>query len=113
MGDAVQALKVDQATGVWAVRSKSATVYYLDLDRRMLLREPGPGSPRGPFDGTWVHLVRVSSRLGVGTVVVGERHLYDLDPDPGGPGDYRWWLQRTATSIEPVAPEARPAGEPD
>lgn len=36
------------ATGVWAVRSTSTTVYYLDLDRRRLLRLRGGvgGQPR-------------------------------------------------------------------
>lgn len=110
MNNSVHQLDVNHAEGVWLVRSTSQTLYFLDLDRRLLLRQPGPYSPRGPFDGVWVHLVRVSSALGVGAVVVGQRHMYDLDPDPGGPGEYRWWLQRTATSIESVAPEDKPAG---
>lgn len=97
------------ATGRWAVRSASATVYYVDLDRRLVLRRPGPGSSRGPGDDRWVRLVQldvlVLDALGqvtlrpTATITVGRRHHYLLDPDPTG-GAYQWWIQRTVTRLE-------------
>lgn len=100
--------------GVWAVRSASSTVCYLDLDRRLLLRDRGPGSPALPFDGQWVPLVRIASQRGDYDVVrVGDRHEYLTDP--GGAGsddDYRWWIPRTCVAIEPVTAAQVPVGLP-
>lgn len=98
--------------GLWAVRSTSATVYFLDLDNQLLLRAPGPGSSTGPFDGIWVHLVSIESATDEGVVAVGRRHRYTMDPDPGGPGDLLWWIPRAVTAIDPVSPERRPDGRP-
>jgi hypothetical protein len=98
------------ATGTWAVRSASATVYYFDLDAGLLLRQPGEGSSRGPFDGVWVPLVSVEAPGENNVVQVGRRHRYTLDPDPGGRGDYIWWIQRTVTAIDPVTPGEKPSG---
>lgn len=115
-------------TGLWSLHSASATVYYVDLDRRLLLRQPGGGSPRGATDGRWVPLVKLE-RLVVPTdgrapylqpttaVAVGHRHHYLLDP--GGP-DHQWWIQRTVTRVELVTeadlpvplPERAPADDP-
>lgn len=96
-------LRTDER-GVWAVRSSSATVCYLDLDRRMLLRARGAGSPALPFDGVWVRLVRITSQRGdVGVVRVGDRHEYLTDPG-GAYSDYRWWVPRVCVAIERVAP---------
>lgn len=107
------------AGGVWVVRSSSPTQYFLDLTgaHPSLLRLPGPGSPTGPFDGCYLRLVRVRS-VGQdvpeesGVVVVGRRHLYDLDPDPGGRGDAIWWLARAVASIEEVSDGEQPIGGP-
>lgn len=108
-------LRVDEG-GVWAIHSTSATVAYLDLNRGLLLRHWGPGSPRFPHDGKFVPLVRVTSQSGdTGVIRVGDRHMYLTDP---GGQDYRYWIPRTCTSIEPVGddgvslarPDAGPAG---
>lgn len=110
----VETLRLD-AGGVWAVRSASATVYYVDLDRGMLLRQPGVGSSTGPYDGCWIRLLSVAqvdeTGMGeTGVIRVGRRHKYDMDP--GGLSPYRWWLQRAVTSIETVPASQRPAGRP-
>ncbi|MDQ0426025.1 hypothetical protein [Cellulomonas iranensis] len=68
--------------GLWAVRSTSATVCYLDLDRMRLYRDRGPGSPVFFYDGRWVPLVQVrSSRGDRGVVRVGDRHEFLTDPE--------------------------------
>lgn len=90
--------------GIWAVRSTSSTVCYLDLDRLLLLRDRGPGSQAFPFDGDWVPLVRIASQRGdFGVVRVGDRHEYLSDPGGiGSDDDYRWWIPRTCVAIERV-----------
>ncbi|MBN9328646.1 MAG: hypothetical protein J0I87_17250 [Cellulomonas sp.] len=80
------------------------------MDAGLLLRQPGELSATGPYDGVWVQLLNVSNLQETGVIQVGLRHRYDLDPDPGGPADFRWWVQRTATGIDPAAPEDRPVG---
>jgi hypothetical protein len=97
-----EALDLHAATGVWAVRSVSNTVYYVDLDRSLLLRLPGQGSTTGPYDGQWVQLVEVRGLDYVGQVRVGHRHRYLTDPVPNTPTPYRWWIQRTVTAIDQV-----------
>lgn len=103
-------LVLGSATGVWKVSSASATKYFLDLDARLMLRQPGELSATGPYDGVWVQLLKVNNLQETGVIRVGLRHRYDLDPDPGGAADFRWWVQRTATGIDPVAPADRPVG---
>jgi hypothetical protein len=94
-------LRLDEH-GMWAIRSTSPTVYYLDLDGRHLLRERGPGSARMPYDGLWVPLVEVTSLGGGGGVIrVGDRHKFLTDPE-GGSCDYRWSIPRTCVAITPV-----------
>ncbi|KRD43006.1 hypothetical protein ASE38_01590 [Cellulomonas sp. Root930] len=94
-------LDTRHALGTWAIRSASSTVYYLDLDRRLLLRTPGLGSSTGPHDDEWVALVDVDSLLGGGIIRVGERPRYFTDPD--APSDtYRWWVQRPVTRIDRI-----------
>jgi hypothetical protein len=106
-------LNIDEG-GLWAVRSTSRTVCYLDLDRSMLLRARGPGSPTFPFDGQWVPLVRIASQRGdVGVVRVGDRHEYLTDPDGAGGEQYRWWVPRVCVTIERVTADevlVTPAG---
>jgi len=110
----VEALVLIEQDGLWAVRSTSATVYYLDLGveprqtRARLLRVPGAASPRGPWDGCWLHLVSVESTEGWGAVRVGRRHRWTMDP--GGHDPYIWWIQRTVTAIERLDPIDRPPG---
>ncbi|RHA43781.1 hypothetical protein [Cellulomonas rhizosphaerae] len=100
----VEVLDLGAEHGTWTVHSLSATVYRLDLDDRLLRREPGPSSPRGPFDGEFVPLVSVRTVSSEGTqgdegvIRVGFRHLYLTDPQ-GGLADYRWWLQQVARRI--------------
>ncbi len=107
------------AGGVWLVRSSSATQYFVDLDSKLLLRAPGPGSPTGAYDGCWVPLVGIEALDlegrdpdgGWDPIKVGRRHIYHTDPRPDSPScPVRWWLQREAVSIELVSPDARPAG---
>lgn len=104
---AVESLSLHRG-GIWVVTSASETVYRLDLDRRLLRREPGPLSPHGPFDNEWVPLVRVEAlqadlRLVETTEIrVGRRHLYLTDPLGDAGAVYRWWLQRTAEHITPA-----------
>jgi len=106
-------LTVAGTKGVWAVRSESATVYYLDTYGERLLRAPGEGSTVGPYDGCWVALVSVESESGAGVIKVGDRHRWLTDPEPGA-RDYRWWVQRRCIAIEPVPAEDVPAGrEPE
>ena len=96
--------------GLWAVRSTSNTVCYLDLDHMLLLRDRGPGSPRFPYDGQWVPLVQVRSPLGdFGVVRVGHRHEFLTDPG-GGLQDYQWWIPRVCIAISPVDPADAPPG---
>ncbi|NKY38157.1 hypothetical protein [Cellulomonas septica] len=106
-------LDLRTASGLWLVLSSSQTIYRLDLDRHLLRREPGTGSSRDAFDDAWVPLVHVEVLVDGGrtavtsTITVGRRHLYLTDPMGGG-ADYRWWLQRTAERIAPVAAGAPP-----
>jgi hypothetical protein len=86
--------------GIWAVLSTSPTVYHLDLDRQMLCREPGLGSPTGKYDHQWIPLVQVHAYVPDGgglltldrgrpdVIRVGCRRLYVMDPAPGTP--LRW-----------------------
>lgn len=99
--DARTALHISDG-GRWLVRSESATVCQLDLDRMLLRRVRGAGSPALPFDGEWVPLVRVTSiaRRDVGVVRVGDRHEFLTSPGTGFDDD-RWWIPRTCTAIEP------------
>lgn len=101
--DPREPLVLTDAHGVWAVRSTSSTVYYIDADSSLLLRSPGPGSSRGPGDDRWVPLVSVESAFGddVGVVRVGERHRYVFDYAVDGP-EFGSWLQRAVTAIERV-----------
>ncbi|MBO3102575.1 hypothetical protein [Cellulomonas fengjieae] len=94
-------LRLDER-GQWAVRSSSSAICYLDLDSMRLLRDRGPDSSPMPYDGLWVPLVSVSSTSGsVGVIRVGDRHKFMTDP-AGGVHDYRLWIPRTCTAIEPV-----------
>lgn len=114
----VEALDLHAAKGVWAVRSASRTVYYLDLDRGLLMRARGVGSAVFAFDDQWAQLVGVTSRdqslrpVRLGEIRVGERPEYLTDPD-GGLADYQWRIQRVVTAIEPVGvDEAAALGVP-
>ncbi len=102
----VDELVLADANGVWAVRSASQTVYFVDADSALLLRQPGPGSTPGPGDGRWVPLMSVKSLLqrDRGVIRVGDRHEYLFDWDPGG-SDYGFWIQRVVTSIDYVESE--------
>ncbi|GEL46988.1 hypothetical protein CHO01_21040 [Cellulomonas hominis] len=99
-------LVLSDGTGVWAIRSLSRTVYFLDLDSMLLLRQPGPTSAVGPGDGRWVPLVSVKSLFhgDLGVIRVGDRHHYVYDWDPDG-ADYGFWIQRLVTSIDYVEAE--------
>lgn len=112
----VDSLDIATSSGVWVVRSSSRTVYYLDLDRGLLMRARGEGSQAFPFDDEWVQLVGVTSRdeslrpVSPGEVRVGERPEYLTNPD-GELADYQWRVQRVVTAIEPVgADEAAALG---
>jgi hypothetical protein len=102
----VDELVLAYQSGVWAIRSASQTVYLVDLDFDLLLRQAGPTSSRGPGDGRWVPLVSVKSLLhgDAGVIRVGDRHEYVFDWDPGG-ADYGFWIQRMVTSIDYVEAE--------
>lgn len=104
---AVEQLVMADASGVWAIRSASSTVYYVDADVWALLRQIGPGSSRGMADGRWVPLVSVAAlrEHDIGVIRVGDRHKYLYDYDSSG-ADYGWWIQRQATAIEPIEPDA-------
>lgn len=94
-------LRIDEG-GRWVVRSESTTVCLLDLDRRLLKRNRGPGSQAFPHDGQWVALVAVASTRGdTGIIRVGDRHRFLTDPDPA-PSEHRWWVPRTCVAIEPL-----------
>ena len=97
--------------GLWRIRSSSHTVCYLDLDRRLLLRDRGPGSPALPHDGEWVALVQVRSPRGDATIRIGDRHEFLTDPD-GTLADYRWWIPRACTAIEPITEQNNPRNAP-
>lgn len=102
-------LDLTTAAGVWAIRTSSPTVYFLDLDRREVFRARGAGSGVGAGDNTWCRLVSVE-RLPDRTadaVAVGFRHRYVLDPGPAW-FDYQWWVQRVVTAIEHVSPDEAP-----
>jgi len=94
-------LDIETARGCCVIRSDSATVYYLDMDNWRLLRVPGEGSSTGPWDGIWVPLISIENRAGESRIDIGNRHRYLTDPDPVGP-EYRWWIQRVVTAVEPV-----------
>ena len=102
----VDELVLEAETGVWAIRSLSQTVYFVDLDSMLLLRQPGPGSEPGPGDDRWVPLVSVTSIVhgDLGVIRVGDRHHYVYDWDPDG-SDYGFWIQRLVTSIDYVEAE--------
>lgn len=102
----VDELVLADAHGVWAVCSSSPTVYYVDADSSLLLRQLGPGSSPGLADDRWVPLVQVESLFGrdQGVIRVGDRHKYTYDYEPAG-SDYGWWLQRLVTSIDYVEAE--------
>jgi len=88
---------------VWRVTSSSDTVYYVDCDRRALLRGTGRGSSRGHGDDRWVPLLQVRAMVAgdTGVIRVGDRHEYTFDADPLLP-DCLCWLQRVAVSITHV-----------
>ena len=100
-------LVLADASGVWAVRSSSQTVYFVDADVPALLRQVGPGSSLGMADDRWVPLVSVESLLArdAGVIRVGDRHKYVYDYDVLA-SDHGWWIQRYVTEIEPIAPSA-------
>ncbi|TKR27323.1 hypothetical protein FA014_01085 [Cellulomonas hominis] len=102
----IDELVLADATGVWAVRSASETVYFVDADSSLLLRQPRPESSLGPGDGRWVPLVAVEAlfRGDLGVIRVGDRHRYLYDWDPEG-RDYGYWIQRLVTSIDYVEAE--------
>ncbi len=102
----VDELVLADATGVWAVRSLSRTVYFIDADSSLLFRQPGPDSSPGPGDGRWVPLVSVEAlfRGDLGVVRLGDRHRYLYDWDPTG-SEYGYWIQRLVTSIDYVEAE--------
>lgn len=102
----VTELVLADANGVWAVRSSSETVYFVDADSLLLLRQAGPTSTPGPGDGRWVPLVSVQAVFDgdLGVIRVGDRHKYVFDWDLGGT-DYGYWIQRLVTSIDYVEAE--------
>jgi len=106
-----EGLDVATARGCWAIRSASATVYYVDFDSWRLLRVPGERSSTGPYDNVWVRLVSVENRAGEARIDVGNRHKFLTDPEPAGL-EYRFWIGRTVTSITSVSRADLPAGEP-
>ncbi|MFI2754182.1 hypothetical protein ACGIF2_15740 [Cellulomonas sp. P22] len=103
-------LDLATASGVWAIRSESTAVYYLDLPG-LVMRARGPSSQSFPFDDEWVRLVEVISfdpmtgESAANQIRTGWRPRYLTDPR-GGAHDYEWRLQRTVTTIEQVAPDA-------
>ena len=102
----VDELDLAEASGVWAIRTASQTVYFVDADSMLLLRVAGPASSRGPGDGRWVPLVSVKSLThdDLGVIRVGNRHEYLFDWDPDG-ADLGFWIQRRVTSIDYVEAE--------
>lgn len=99
-------LDLREATGVWAVRSSSTTVYVVDADAPALLRRTGPDSSPGPADNRWAPLVLVRSVLAADEAVirVGDRHEYTFDYDVHG-AEFGWWIQRAVTGIERLTAE--------
>lgn len=109
--DTLQRLDLDGSTGVWAIRSSSSTVYYVDCDTRSLLRAwGGPGSPEMAYDDKWMPLVevtcydRTAAVVATDAVVVGTRPKYLADPS-GGIYPYQWRLSRMVESIERLPDE--------
>ncbi|WP_448062429.1 hypothetical protein [Cellulomonas hominis] len=102
----VDELVLADVTGVWAVRSASQTVYFVDADSYLLLRQPGPQSSLGFADDRWAPLVLVESLHAgdQGAIRVGDRHKYTYDFEPGGQ-QYGYWIQRLVTSIDYVEAE--------
>lgn len=102
----VNELVLADASGVWAIRSTSDTIYYVDTDSGLLLRKVGPGSGRGFADDRWAPLMLVESVFAgdAGVIRVGDRHKYTYDFDPDGQ-DYGFWFQRLVTSIDYVEAE--------
>lgn len=102
----VPELVLADATGVWAVRSTSQTVYYVDADTSSLLRQTGPESASGLADDRWAALVEVRAvfALDVGVIRVGDRHKYTYDFDARS-SMYGFWFQRLVTSIDYVEGE--------
>ncbi|NTW38527.1 MAG: hypothetical protein HGA44_01360 [Cellulomonadaceae bacterium] len=106
-------------SGVWAIRSASETVFFVDLDLRVLLRQAGPTSSRGPGDGRWVPLMSVSGLFAgdSGVIRVGDRHAYLFDWSRAG-AEFGFWVQRLVTAIDYVEAEelatlpALPQGDP-
>lgn len=100
-------LVLADAAGPWAVRSASATVYFVDADASLLLRRPGLASSVGASDGLWVPLLLVES-LSIedrNVLRIGDRHKYTFHFAAKGAA-YGWWLQRRVTTIESVSPGA-------
>ena len=93
--------------GLWAIRSASRTVVYLDLDSRQLLRHRRSTSPALPHDDHWVPLVQVTSPRGDHTIRIGDRHENLTDPD-GDHHDYRWYIPRVCTDIEHITEDDLP-----
>ena len=102
----VNELVLADATGVWAIRSTSQTLYYVDADSLLLLRQTGPGSSQGLADDRWAPLILVQSVFGhdAGIIRVDDRHKYTYDFDPDG-DQYGFWFQRLVTSIDYVEAE--------
>lgn len=100
-------LVLADVSGVWAIRSSSQTVYFVDADVPALLRQVGPGSSLGMADDRWVPLVSVESMLArdAGVIRVGDRHKYVYDYDTWA-SEYGWWVQRQVTEIRPIRPAA-------
>jgi hypothetical protein len=99
-------LDLRRSSGVWAVRSSSTTVYFVDADARALLRQTGRDSEPGRADNEWVPLVSLRRiRAGDdGVIRVGDRHEYTFDYDLHG-RTYGWWIQRPVTRIERLTAE--------
>lgn len=109
----IERLVLAEVRGRYAVRSVSLTVYYLQAgdDGTRVLRAPGEGSPTGPYDHVFTHLIAVTSAEDSGVVAVGRRHRWDLDPEPDGPGGLLiWWISRTVTAITTVSAADWPTG---
>lgn len=100
-------LVLADVSGVWAIRTSSQTVYFVDADVPALLRQVGAGSSLGMADDRWVPLISVESMLArdAGVIRVGDRHKYVYDYDPRA-SDHGWWIQRRVTEIEPIEPAA-------
>ena len=109
----VDRLVLADTRGRFAIRSDSATVYYLDVwdDGARVLRAPGEGSTTGPYDHVFTRLIAVTSAEDSGVIAVGRRHRWDLDPEPDRPdGILIWWISRTVTAITPVSAAGWPTG---